>query len=482
MTEEKRTKSNFFDRTITTIQRQTVINALKAWDEITGTARAITGTLSPELPKKDIERLQKQMQECLVPKGGEVTARRKTIELGHNYLGLTNKGKERFLKLLATKFDIDRVKLQEKITQLSADADSLTQIKRELELREALEPPRLKILRQFNALPQGIKFLVDMRADLLRLKNEDADLNALEADLRRLLAAWFDIGLLDMQEITWNSPASLLEKLIAYEAVHAIRSWDDLKNRMDSDRRCFAFFHYKMPDEPLIFVEVALSNGIAGNIQVLLDETLPSLDDHKADTAVFYSISNAQAGLAGISFGNFLIKRVVDKLSAELPGLKHFVTLSPIPGFRSWLDPKLKSAEGIALTTLEKKHLTLITEGTTEPICLALYNLLGTNWHQDETIATALQPLLMRLCAQYLIEEKRKGRPLDPVAHFHLSNGARMERLNWLADTSPKGLKISAGMMINYYYHLSKIEDNHEAYSSSRTIAVSSSIKGYLKK
>ncbi len=481
MKETKRATSHFFDRTLTTLQRRTVVNALRAWNEITGTARALTGTINPELPKQDIERLLKQMQECLEPKGGEVTARRKTVELGYTYLELTDKGKVRFLKLLATAFDIDRAKLEKKMAEVTSAKDNPTRVKKELELRDALEPPRLKILKQFNALPQGMKFLVDMRADLLRLKKTDIDLCALEADLRRLLASWFDIGLLDMQEITWNSPASLLEKLIAYEAVHAIRSWDDLKNRMDEDRRCFAFFHYKMPGEPLIFVEVALAKGIAGNIQVLLDETLPQLDDEKADTAVFYSISNAQSGLAGISFGNFLIKRVVDRLSAELPALKHFVTLSPIPGFRAWLDPLLKAGDTTLLLPQEEKQLAVLCKDS-KNLPASLCTLLDSEWECNIPTATILQPILMRLCARYLLQEKRNGRPLDPVAHFHLSNGARMERLNWLADTSKKGLKLSAGMMVNYYYHLAKIEDNHEAYSSSKSIVASSSMKAYLRK
>lgn len=481
MKQKSRTRLGFFDRTITAIQRRTVVNALRAWNEITGTARAFTGAINPDVPKQDTERLVKQMTECLDPKGGEVTARHKAIELGHTYLSLTDKGKERFFKVLATEFDIDRKALAEKISLLSEAKDSAAHIKLELGLREALEPSRLKILRQFNALPQGIKFLVDMRADLLRLKRTDSTLSALETDLRKLLASWFDIGLLDLQEITWNSPASLLEKLIAYEAVHAIRSWEDLKNRLDSDRRCFAFFHYKMPGEPLIFVEVALANGIADNIQLLLDETQPSTDSHKADTAVFYSISNAQAGLAGISFGNFLIKRVVDKLSAELGNVKHFVTLSPIPGFRAWLDPQLKTEGKKLLSAAEEKQLGSLV-ALDNNASLSLYKLLETNWAEDAKTATILQPILMRLCAHYLLEEKKNGRPLDPVAHFHLSNGSRMERLNWLADTSRKGMKHSAGMMVNYYYQLSKIEDNHEAYSTSKMIVASNGVRGLLKK
>ena len=201
------------------------------------------------------------------------------------------------------------------------------------ELRTALNAPRIKLLTQFNALPEGVKFLVDMRAELLRFGREDRGLVGLEADLKGLLAAWFDIGFLELKRITWDSPAALLEKLSVYEAVHQVRSWTDLKNRLDSDRRCFAFFHPRMPSEPLIFVEVAMVSGMAADVQALLDVKAPVIDPRSADTAIFYSISNAQRGLAGISFGGFLIKRVVDQLSAEFPKLKTFATLSPIPGF-----------------------------------------------------------------------------------------------------------------------------------------------------
>jgi len=472
---QDKNRSGFLDRTITTIQRRTVVNVLRAWEEITGTARAITGSINPELPKQDSERLLKQMSECLDHKGGELSARRRTIELGHTYLSLTDKGKERFMRILSEQFDIDKTRLAEKISHYLRLTNPAEQLKQESDLRDILEPGRLKILRQFNGLPEGIKFLVDMRADLLRLKKHDAALQVLEGDLHKLLGNWFDIGLLDMQEITWNSPASLLEKLIAYEAVHAISSWNDLKNRLDSDRRCFAFFHHKMPGEPLIFVEVALVSGIASNIQILLDEHAPQVDARKADTAIFYSISNAQNGLAGISFGNFLIKRVVEHLSQELPNLKHFVTLSPIPGFVGWLEKQIKHS---APDTIVAAELSAITSLTGKPFA----EILEQNWLEDEQKAEILKRPLMRLCAYYLLEQKRGDKALDPVANFHLSNGSVMERLNWLADNSRKGIKQSAGMMVNYYYHLSKIEENHENYSSGKQIPASSAVRGLLKK
>lgn len=477
----------WWNKTRSVWQQETIPKLVKAWEEITGnTTRVFSKTIDPDLSRSESERLEKQMAECLYHKGGEVSARRKTIELGKYYFLLSDKGKERFLTLLAEKFDINSEAVLEKLKQFPQEKNTLQQSATLAELIDLLEAPRVKILRQFNSLPEGIKFIVDLREDLLRFKKQTPSLNMLEADLRRLLASWFDIGLLDMQEITWNSPAALLEKLIRYEAVHAIASWGDLKNRLDSDRRCFAFFHHKMPGEPLIFVEVALVEGMPSSIQVLLDENAPAIDIHRADTAVFYSISNAQAGLAGISFGNFLIKRVVDKLSAELNNLKYFVTLSPIPGFRKWLDPILKSGDETLFSAAEAKQLIELAKQHELQVmnsAKALYHLLELpEWSKKSDENESLKKILMRLCAHYLLEQKKDHRALDPVAHFHLSNGARMERLNWMADISKKGIKQSAGMMVNYLYHLPKIEDHHEAYSSGKAIAASNEIKLCLKK
>ena len=452
-------RSSFWERNLTLFRRQTVAGVARAWEEIEDTARAIRGKVNPDLPKSDTERVLQQMQACLQAKGGEVSARQNTVALGTTYLSLSEKGKVRFLQILAGHFATNRALIRTRMGAVEQADDDLELTRAENELRDALEAPRLKILRQFNSLPQGVKFLVDMRGDLLRLRNDHPDLAGLEMDLRRLLGSWFDIGLLDLREITWQSPASLLEKLIAYEAVHEIRSWTDLKNRLDSDRRCFAFFHYKMPEEPLIFVEIALVNDIADNIHTLLDEHQPAMNPEKADTAIFYSISNAQPGLTGISFGNFLIKRVVDTLSKDLKNIKTFATLSPIPGFRKWLDTA-------SLQPAEKKKLSLLSE---------------PDWYKDAKTAETLKPVLIELCAHYLIVQKRKTAVLDPVAHFHLTNGAIMERLNWLADLSPKGLKQSAGMMVNYHYKRDEIDENHERYTSGKPIAVSRQMKTLLR-
>src|SRR4029077_1999364 len=263
--------------------------------------------------------------------------RARAAQLGRTYLALNAAGRRRFLHLLAEEFDTDHAMVDDCCALVAAAADTAARTAAERALRVALTAPRVTLLRQFNALPDGVKFLVDRRAELIAVANGDPVLRGLADDLRELLANWFDIGFLQLQRITWDAPASLLEKLMAYEAVHEIRGWTDLKNRLEADRRCFAFFHPRMPDEPLIFVEVALVTGIAGNIHALLDEAAPVGNPQAADTAIFYSISNCQQGLVGISFGDFLIKRVVDALASELPRLKSFATLSPLPGFRAWL-------------------------------------------------------------------------------------------------------------------------------------------------
>jgi malonyl-CoA decarboxylase len=419
------------------------------------------------------------MRDCLDARGGEVSARARAAELGRTYLALSPLGRERFLRVLAEEFDVDRGVVDDWCKSLAHATDDVERRRAERGLRQALEPPRAKLLTQFNALPEGIKFLVDMRAEVLSLARRHPELQPLEHDLKGLLAGWFDIGFLELRRITWEAPAALLEKLIVYEAVHEIRGWTDLKNRLEADRRCFAFFHPRMPSEPLIFVEVALVNGMAGNVHALLDEAAPVGDPATADSAIFYSISNCQKGLAGISFGDFLIKRVVEQLTAELPRLKTFATLSPIPGFRAWLDGRLADDHDLLLPK-EAAAFAQLPEDLSK---LGLKGLLAIpRWWEMEAVARAVRDPLMRLCARYLVEERSgKGRALDPVAHFHLSNGARVERLNWLADRSAKGLAQSAGMMINYLYKLADIEANHEAYSGEGRVTSSSAIRNIAK-
>ncbi|NYZ11036.1 malonyl-CoA decarboxylase [Azospirillum sp. RWY-5-1] len=464
-------------------------NLRSRWREIAASARGAVGAPPRSyLPKEDAERLKLQMEACLEGRGGEVSARARAAQLGRTYLSLDPAGRRNFLVMLARDFDVDRAAVDRAMATFLAAGDPVGRGHAERALREALEPPRLRLLTQFNGLPDGVKFLVDLRAELMEAGRDEPLLEALGDDLKSLLKSWFDVGFLELTRITWDSPASLLEKLIKYEAVHEIRGWQDLKDRLDSDRRCFAFFHPRMPNEPLIFVEVALVQGLSADVQSLLDPTAPVRDPSAADTAIFYSISNAQKGLAGISFGNFLIKRVVDSLAAEFPNLKTFATLSPIPGFRRWLDRRIKEDGDGVLTEAERTALSEALgyadsgEDGAEPAGRLAAALALAGWHRDERIARALKGPLMRLGAVYLTGVEphgREGRPRarDPVAHFHLSNGARMERLNWLADLSERGLRQSCGMMINYKYRLSEIDSNHEAYRGEGKVIASSAIR-----
>ena len=469
---------------------RTLGNLRRAWQDLTGAARVrLTGTVRPDLPKDDQERLKPQIDECLMGRGGEVSARARAADLGRTYLGLVAKGREHFLRLLAYDYGVDEEKLAqtvEKWTELhreegegGADPQELQQA--EADLREALTPPRVRLLSQFNALPQGVKFLVDMRSELVLLAAQDPVLKALDDDLKRLLVSWFDVGFLDLRCITWDAPASLLEKLARYEAVHAIKSWGDIKNRLAPDRRCYAFFHPKMPDEPLIYVWVALVKGISDDVQELLEVRREPLEDPKdADTAIFYSISNAQDGLVGISFGDFLIKRVVEALAEDFKQLKTFATLSPIPGFSRWLRQQLgERGDGLWLPAEQRLLLEVAGEKTPNELVAELGEQKG--WHRLRELETAVRPGLMRLCAEYLFHAKRGKYAANRVAHFHLSNGARMERINWLGDTSPKGLRESYGMMINYRYRSSDIEKNHEAYKGDGKIKASGAFRALLK-
>jgi len=457
-------------------RRRSLANITRTWREIKGTARrTFTGRLNPDLPKEDMEYLGKKMLECLEGKGGEASARDRTEELGQIYLKLSPAGKERFLGKLAKDYPIDRDRLKELSKAYLRARDEKDTEPIERSLRETLNSPRTKILRQFNTLPDGFKFLVDMRADLLRMSKKDKSLKGLERDLKQLLNNWFDVGLLDLEEITWESPASLLEKLIDYEAVHRITSWNDLKNRLTLDRRCFAFFHGKMPYEPLIFIEVALTRGLAGNIKQLLDKGVLPENLKKADTAIFYSINSTQKGLAGISLGNFLIKRVVSKISNELSNIKRYSTLSPVPGFGNWLTHLLKGGDSSMLSAEDILSIRQLESG--DDAAVILLKALDSNRHGLPATASSLRPILLRLMKHYLLKEKKGIHAVDPVENFHLSNGARIERINWLADTSEKGMRQSAGMMVNYLYSLSDIDENHEAYITEGKISISNEVK-----
>jgi malonyl-CoA decarboxylase len=448
------------------------------------TWQRIAGVVSTEeasqtgLAKRQLKEIESQMHACVAQAGGEVSARLQAAALGQTYLGLNAAGKREFLRVL-TRFGPDHRVLGAAAKALLEAKSEAARLEHERALREAVRAPRVRILTQFTGLPDGVKFLVDLRADLLEAVKDDIELDVLERELSGLLALWFDVGFLELQRITWDSPASLLERLIAYEAVHAIRSWDDLRNRLDSDRRCYAFFHPRMPREPLIFVEVALSRGLAASIQSLLDESQPAADPRRADTAIFYSISSTQPGLRGISFGNFLIKRVVDELKREFPSLRNFATLSPIPGFVPWLQSAAAGEAVLPSAARSRLKKAGLEAGHARELWAAIQ---GRGWEREPTLAAALEDPLLFACAYYLSEARQGLRPLDAVARFHLDNGARIERLNWLADTSPKGMQQAAGIMVNYLYDPGEIERNHEAYRLHGKVALSAELRRLLRR
>lgn len=503
------TATDLLDRTLRSVKQ--------VWQDIAGKRdELLLESSAPRHGDKDTEALRRHLWDCLEASGGEVSARARAAQLGELYLGFEREGKKTFLQLLAREFGNDPDRVEQAITAFhDAGEDRQAREKAEEGLRDALNPPRIRLLTRFNALPQGVKFLVDMRADMLAFMAKDKDvkqeLAGLDRDLEQLLVTWFDIGFLNLERISWNSPASLLEKLIAYEAVHAITSWDDLRNRLDSDRRCYAFFHPRMPTEPLIFVEVALVDGIASSVQALLDEKAPVTDPTQANTAIFYSISNTQTGLRGVSFGNFLIKRVVQDLKRDYPNLRQFSTLSPIPGFRKWLlgtlaggqsgllsDPhrrnlaealarlhgeeidrrkgRAKAAENGRSEGLPSLRRERITKGEFRRL------LEEDDWPRDPDLTEALRLPLMRLCSRYLLLEKGRGnKPRDPVARFHLGNGARVEQLNWQGDISAKGMRESFGIMVNYLYDLDSIESNHERLARDGVVAASTKVRDLTK-
>ena len=411
---------------------------------------------------------------CLAEDGGPLAAREKAATLGRNYRHLDKEGRSRFLLLLVNQYSASESSILSAIDAWQKGSSEQQRFELNTYLSEALEPPRTKLLTQLNSVPEGVKFLVDMRADVRSLLNELPALQPLEADLKRLLNTWFDIGLLQLEQLSWqHSSAEVLEKLINYEAVHDITSWDDLKNRLRlQDRRCYALFHPSMPSEPLIFVQVALTQGLAGSIQAILDKEAKPLSTELADTAIFYSISNAQQGLAGISFGNYLIKSVVALLQKELPHIKQFSTLSPIVGLNQWWKKQAESQSAPEYFSDELWNNILGLMDTPEALLSALQNV------DDEE-----KNALLKWVTHYLANIKR-GNSLtahDPVAHFHLGNGAMIGHINWLGDQSRKGLHQSCGLMVNYVYEIKKIEQRSQEYGQQPTVPTSGTVKRLLK-
>jgi malonyl-CoA decarboxylase len=414
--------------------------------------------VAPSLPERDAERVRDVVADVL-GRHHPSTQRAEIASVADAYLALNDDGRRTFLQLLAHDFWTDSRRVDAALAAFPTAHDRRAA---EQDLRDALTPPATRLLNLFTALEQGVKFLVDLRADLLRLRDRDQELADLDRELKALLITLFDVGLLSLRRITWDAPASLLERLIEYEAVHAIDSWADLKNRLDSDRRCYAFFHPAMPDEPLVFVEIALTRGIVDNLPLLLDELAPELSLDRADTAIFYSISNCQPGLAGVNLGNALIKQVVEQLEVDLPQVHVFATLSPAPGFRMWLEHELGD------NRLMERERDLLPAAPRR----MLDRLADANWSSDE----AAEPALRALCARYLTTRDAE-RAIDPVANFHLANGAAIEQLNWMADPSPTGLDRSAGLMVTYRYDPDRIAERAEAYASRGEIAMSPGLR-----
>jgi malonyl-CoA decarboxylase len=391
---------------------------------------------------------------------GEASGITMAREVLDGYHDLDANGQLAFFQELARHYGPDHERLKQAMEawrDQPSDADAS-------DLHFASEPRRQELFRRLNRAPGGTGELVQMRADLLDLLKDRGELAALDRDVAHLLSSWFNRGFLVLRRIDWSTPANILEQIIRYEAVHEIRDWNDLRRRIDpADRRCYAFFHPAMPDAPLIFVEVALTETVPGAIAPLLAEERQPVAIERARTAVFYSISNTQRGLGGISFGSFLIKQVVEELSRELPKLDTFITLSPVPNFMQWL----KEGKDVPVTDDDRK---------------LFENLDKPDWFENAELTAQLRAVLEPLAAHYFLKARTaKGRLIDSVARFHLGNGARLERINWLGDLSPKGLRESAGIMVNYLYRLDDIEKNHEAYANEGEVVASSAVKKLLK-
>ena len=405
------------------------------------------------------------LSEALLTVRGEASGVAMAREILDGYASLSTAGRHAFLRILAERFGSESDRLGKAIADYQASPGPRTATA----LHAAAEPRRQELIRRLNLAPGGTLELVRMREDLLAATatRSHPDLGAADADFAHLFGSWFNRGFLVLKGIGWSSPADVLEKIIRYEAVHAIKSWEGLRRRLEpGDRRCFAFFHPRLADEPLIFVEVALTRAIPSSVAPLLSEKEP-VDPGTATTAVFYSISSCLPGLKGVSFGNFLVKQVVEELRRDLPSLKTFVTLSPLPGFASWLARERAEGPSGALTPSDREALRLLDH---------------PDWTTHPPAVRLLRPVLETAAARYLLEARTpEGRPLDTVARFHLGNGARLERLNWMGDPSPKGLEEGLGFMVNYLYDPARIERNHELFANRGTIVAAQAVRDLLR-
>jgi len=408
----------------------------------------------------DDQRDMTALCEAIFSEKGEVSGTKVAAALLAKYEELSSEDKLQFFRDVVTNYDLDPDAII-----ASAEAYKEDQTPALLsELTRQAEPKRRELLRRLNQVPGATEKLVHMREDLLDFLKSNPELASFDADFEHMFSTWFNRGFLVLKPIDWATPANILEKIIEYEAVHAINDWDDLRRRLQPlDRSCFAFFHPAMPEEPLIFVEVALTKGVPVSVDALLAEDRASLSGMDADTAVFYSISNCQKGLRGVSFGNFLIKQVANDLALEFLSLKNFVTLSPIPGFRKWLTKTYGETENATI----REILAVLADQA------SFFNGNG-----NATYEKSLKTLL----AKYYLDAKRDdGLPIDPVSRFHLGNGASLMQFNWMADVSDKGFLQSAGMMVNYKYDLATVEENHEAYAREKVINTTREIKAFAK-
>ena len=428
--------------------------------------------MSPRMLRRALD----ELRAIIDPRVSEIEGGRRAEAMATLYLGATPERRRDLWLLMSEMFVADPKKTADAQARYAAALGTPDEAAAEVHYRRATVSPRRRLLQRFSVYPGGVQFLVNLRAEMQPHLKADKRLQALDVEMEYMFSTWFDVGFLELQRISWDSPASLIEKLIQYEAVHDIKSWADVKNRLDSDRRCYGFFHPRLPGVPLIFDEVALVDAIASDIVPLLDESAAAADLKKATTAIFYSISNTQVGLRGVSFGDSLIKNVVDTLKKEFPQLKTFATLSPIPGFRAWLNRQM-AAELVALGDKPRAELGRAV-GFEPPAAEHVLAALDKPLALDAK--SPLRRFLMGAAARYLGTQWQDGKPLDPVARFHLGNGARVERLNWGGDPSAKGVKQSYGLMVNYLYDLKRL-DRHRAQLAQGRIPMASEVEDLLK-
>jgi malonyl-CoA decarboxylase len=396
----------------------------------------------------------------LLSERGEVSGSRLASEALDAYRALDDAARRAFFESLIREFSPDPEEVGKAGDAYRRDPSPENLAR----LQKVVEAPRQELFRRLNMAPDGTRILVEMRSQVLQESTQNARLKPIAADLAHLFASWFNRGFLVLRRIDWQTSAAILEKLIQYEAVHQIQGWNDLRRRLEADRRCYAFFHPALPDEPIIFIEVALTRALSDKVQALLDPDSSVLDADSAEWAIFYSITNCQQGLRGVPFGSFLIKQVVEDVSQEFPRIKTFATLSPVPGFRKWL------AEKTAAFQSSRKLA---------PFAEAVLKLASL---EDAGLRSDLRGHLVPLAAYYLLNAKQNQEPLDPVARFHLKNGARLERINWMGDTSASGLQRSAGLTANYVYKLPEVERNHELYVREHKVRASREIEALAKR